>query len=126
MQPDIGGFIYYSDLTVYDLVGLTDQTVSRYLGKDIYRPGFYDYVFETVNPIFIHTHGFWTHHTRLEDDPRFSQLYLPICTYIDPWVERNYRVKRHSGDFVMRSVSETHPNELSVIKQRFDDNCNLK
>ncbi len=126
MLPDIGAVIYYSDLTVYDLVGLTDQSVAHYLGKDIDRPGFYNYVFETVKPTFIHTHGFWTHHARLEDDPRFAQLYLPICTYIDPWVEQNYQVKRHSGDFVLRSIAETHPNELSEIQQRLDTNCNLK
>ncbi len=126
MLPDIGGVIYYSDLTVYDLVGLTDQSIARYLGKDIDRPSFYNYVFETVKPTFIHTHAFWTQHTSLEDDPRFAQLYLPICSYIDPYVQQNYHVKRNSGDFVLRSIGEAHPNELSGIRQKLDDNCNLK
>jgi hypothetical protein len=126
MLPDVGGTLYYSAVRVYDLAGLTDQTVARYLGQHIYRPGFYEYVFETTRPTFIHTHGFWTHHARLEDDPRFVQEYVPICAYIDPYVEQNYRVKRQSGDFILRSIAETRPNELGLIRQALDDNCKLK
>lgn len=125
MLPDIGGVIFYSDIMVYDIAGLTDRTVARYLGKNVYRPGFYDYVFETVQPTFIHVHGFWTHHARLEDDPRFSELYVPICSYRDKWVEQNYGVQRHSGDFIRRELAETHADELRAIQQGLDENCNL-
>jgi hypothetical protein len=126
MLPDIGGVIFHTEIAVYDLAGLTDRTVARYLGKEVYRRGFHDYVFDTVLPTFIHVHGFWTHHTRLEDDPRFSQLYVPICTYMDTWVEQNYGVRRQSGDFVRREIAETHPDEIRVLQQRLDENCNLQ
>jgi hypothetical protein len=126
LLPDVGAMIYYADLIVYDLAGLTDQTVARYLGTDIYRPGFYDYIFEDVVPTFIHSHGFWTYLSRLEDDPRFAQLYVSICAYTDPWIEQNYGVVLQSGDFVLRSIAQTHPNEVNLLQQELDANCNLK
>lgn len=126
LLPDVGAMLYYSDLTVYDLAGLTDQTVARYLGTNIYRPGFYDYVFETVTPTFIHTHGFWTQLSRLDADPRFAELYVPICAYVDPWIKQNYGIERESGDFVLHSIAEAYPNELAVLQQRLDSNCNLE
>ncbi|MEO8395235.1 MAG: hypothetical protein ABI700_19715 [Chloroflexota bacterium] len=129
LLPDIGGVIYYSDLNdlnVYDLAGLTDQTVARTLGQHLDRAGFYNYVFQTVRPTFIYTHGAWTGLAKFEDDPRFSQLYVPICSYIDPWVERNYHQQRLSGDFVLRSVIETQPDQLSVLRVRLDNSCILQ
>jgi hypothetical protein len=126
LLPDVGGMLYYSDLRVYDLAGLTDRAVAQYLGKDIYRPGFYQYVFEEIVPTFIHTQGFWTQLARLEDDPRFAELYVPICTYTDPWVERNYGNRRQSGDFIHRSIVEAHPDAITEFRALLDENCNLK
>jgi hypothetical protein len=126
MLPDIGGVIYYSDLkdlNVYDLAGLTDQTVARTLGQHLNRAAFYTYVFQVVRPTFIYTHGAWTGLAKFEDDPRFSQLYIPICSYIDPWVERNYHQQRLSGDFVLRSVIEAHPGQLPVLRASLNDIC---
>jgi hypothetical protein len=125
LLPDVGAMIYYSSLTVYDIAGLTDQTVARFLGRSIYRPGFYDYVFETIRPTFIHTHAFWTQHSRLEDDPRFAELYVPICAYTDPWIEQNYGISRQSGDFILRCIAEAHPDELIMLRQRLADDCTL-
>jgi hypothetical protein len=126
MLPDVGGVLYYSDVLVYDLAGLTDRMVARYLGKTIYRPGFYEYVFETVRPTFIHTHGFWTQLTRLEDDPRFMQLYAPICAYTDPWVEQNYKIKRLSGDFVLREIAEKQAETVTLMREQLNNECYLK
>lgn len=126
LLPDIGGMLYYSDLMVYDLAGLTDRTVAQYLGTNVYRPGFYDYVFDTLVPTFIHTHAFWTQHSRLDEDPRFAELYVPICAYTDPWIEQNYGINRQSGDFIQRSVAEAYPDELNLLRQGLDENCNLK
>jgi hypothetical protein len=126
LMPDVGAMLYYSDLTVYDLAGLTDQAVARYLGTNINRSGFYNYVFEIVTPTFIHTHGFWTQHTKLEDDPRFTELYVPICAFTDPWIQRNWGISRQSGDFILRSIAEAHLEDLEILRQGLDENCHLK
>lgn len=126
LMPDVGAMLYYSDLTVYDLAGLTDQTVARSLGTNINRAGFNDYVFGRITPTFIHTHAFWTLHSRLEDDPRFAELYVPICAYTDPWIVQSYGISRQSGDFVLRSIAEAHPEELEILRQGLDENCHLK
>jgi hypothetical protein len=121
--PDVGGMLLYADLDVYDLAGLTDRTVAQYLGQKIYRPGFYAYTFETIRPTFIHTHAFWTQLTRLEDDPRFAQMYVPICAYTDPWVRQTYGQSRQSGDFVRREIAEAHPDVMQELRQGLDDRC---
>jgi hypothetical protein len=126
LLPDVGAMLYYSDLQVFDLAGLTDRTVARYLGRRIYRPGFYDYVFETITPTFIHMHAFWTRLARLEDDPRFAELYEPICAYTDPWIEQTYRVSVQSGDFVLRSVAAAHADQLDGLRERLNENCELE
>lgn len=124
LLPDVGAMIYYSDLLVYDLTGLIDQTIARYLGKDVYRPGFYNYVFEIIKPTFIHSHAAWTGISQLELDPRFAEIYVPICAYADPWVEETYQGTLHSGDFVLRTVAESNPEQIDLIQQSLDQNCN--
>jgi hypothetical protein len=126
MLPDVGGMIYASDLRVYDLAGLTDRRVAQTLGRRINRAAFHDYVFEEAQPTFIHTHGFWTIHTKLESDERFREDYVPICEYIDEWVLNNYGKEYHSGDFVRREVVQERPEILNRLRTRLDSDCELK
>lgn len=79
MLPDVGGTLYYSNLRVHDLGGLTDATAARTLGK--HPAAFRDYVFEQVRPTFIHVHEPWTTPTGFDLDPRFRRDYVPIFEY---------------------------------------------
>lgn len=83
LLPDIGGPLYYSHLRVYDLAGLCDRTISRTRGVD--QPAFYAYLFDTIQPTFIHTHGFFSYVSRLESDPRFARDYVGIADSLEEY-----------------------------------------
>jgi hypothetical protein len=126
LLPDVGGMLYYADLTVYDLAGLTDRTIAQNLGTHIARPVVYEYVFETIRPTFIHMHGHWTALARLYTDPRFAELYVPVCAFTDEYILETYRQTVDSGDFVLRSVAENHPDEIIALRQNLNDDCSPK
>lgn len=92
LTPDIGGTLYYSDLRVYDMAGLADRTIARdlYARRDL--TAYHDYVFDTLKPSFIETHGHFTFVGRLHEDSRFSRDYQPIVEFRDP----DYRDERGS------------------------------
>lgn len=96
LVPDIGGTLYTSQLRVYDLVGLCDSTIARTIGKN--QPAFFDYVFDTIKPTFIHTHYPWDGLARLDDDIRFRRDYTPIY---EEWDET---LQVFSGDYVRKDV----------------------
>ncbi len=113
LLPDIGGTLWRSRLTVYDLVGLCDPAIAKTLGKN--DPAFYDYVFKTLRPTFIHTHQYWTLRARLDLDPRFDRDYQPLFEEIELYVAARGLALR-SGDFVRREVAEGHPKEIEAIR----------
>jgi hypothetical protein len=125
LLPDVGGMLYYSRHRVYDLAGLTDRRVAETLGRQINRAGFYAYVFEEIQPSFIHMHGHWTMLARLDNDPRFREQYMPLCEYVDPWVQQVYRVERYSGDYVRREIAEAQPEAMGEIRRQLDETCVL-
>lgn len=99
LLPDVGGVLYYyPEFRIYDLGGLVDGTVARTLGRN--QQEFYDYIFETAEPDFIHVHGRWTYSASLDGDPRFLQRYTAIYKYIDSAMAAKYGIDRYSGDFV--------------------------
>jgi hypothetical protein len=100
LLPDIGGTLFYSNLTVYDLAGLADKTIARTLGRD--QRSFYNYVFEILKPTFIHTHGTWTSQANFDADPRFRKDYLPISEKLDKWLQTKRGVNMFSGDYIRR------------------------
>jgi len=112
---DIGGVLYYSDLRVYDMAGLTDKTIARTLQHD--QQAFYDYVFEDLRPTFIHTHGLYAVYASLDQDPRFRRQYRPICEQIDPWVEKVWRFYWYAGDYVRWDVGWDDAVVLEMAKQ---------
>lgn len=115
LLPDVGGTLYYSRLQVYDLGGLTDRTVALTLlhRKDL--AAFHDYVFDTLRPTFIHTHGLWAYLAHLDDDPRFRRDYVAIREELDPWIRKKFGLEMYSGDYVRREVVEGHLEELREI-----------
>jgi hypothetical protein len=74
--PDIGATLYYSKCRVYDLGGLCDTTIAH--TRQIDQPRYWDYVFETMKPTFIHTHGFFSAVSKFERDPRFARDYVGL------------------------------------------------
>ncbi|MFZ1684734.1 MAG: hypothetical protein WAU88_11490 [Candidatus Zixiibacteriota bacterium] len=74
--PDIGATLYYSKCRVYDLGGLCDPTIAH--TRQIDQLKFWDYVFDTMKPTFIHTHGFFSAVSKFERDPRFSRDYVGL------------------------------------------------
>jgi hypothetical protein len=115
LVPDIGGTLYYSKLRIYDLAGLCDKTIARTRGKDQQR--FYDYVFDSLKPTFIHTHGYFTGVSKFDDDPRFQRDYVAIKEYRDKYVERKYKASRISGNFVRRDQIEGREAQLDSLRQ---------
>ena len=111
LLPDVGGTLYYSNLKIYDLAGLTDRTIARTFRRD--QQSFHQYIFEIARPTFIHTHGFWTPHAKLEDDARFRRDYVPIQEGVDELVQSSFNETRYSGDYVRRDVIDA--NNLGVL-----------
>ncbi|MGB9724261.1 MAG: hypothetical protein ACP5OO_12660 [Chloroflexia bacterium] len=112
LLPDVGGTLYYSRLQVYDLGGLTDRTVALTLLRRQDLEAFHDYVFDTVRPTFIHTHGLWAYLARLDDDPRFRRDYAAIREGLDPWIREKFGLEMYSGDYVRREVAGGRLGEL--------------
>jgi hypothetical protein len=120
LVPDIGGTLYYSKLRIYDLAGLTDRTIART------RPNneqfewdietFYNYVFDTLEPTFIHTHGSFTMRSQFDMDQRFSRDYVPISEYEDEYASTRLKRKIMSGDYIRRDVAATRIKELQEIR----------
>ena len=98
LVPDIGGPLYYSKLRIHDLAGLCDRTIAK--TRRYNQEAFYDYVFDTLAPSFIHTHGYFTAASRFDDDPRFEANYVALSSYVDEWVKKGTGVERLSGDFI--------------------------
>lgn len=117
LVPDIGGTLFYSKLRIYDLAGLCDKTIARTRGKD--QQCFYDYVFDSLKPTFIHTHGYFTAVSKFDDDPRFLRNYVAINEYHDSFVERVYKASRISGDFVRRDQIQGHEAQLDSLRQGY-------
>ena len=117
LLPDVGGTLYYSKLRIYDLAGLTDAVAARTLGK--HPAVFRDYVFDQVQPTFIHLHGYWALRAGFDLDSRFQHDYLPIRGWINKYSNDPSRTV-WSGDFVRRD-SVSNLAELRLIQEENAD-----
>jgi hypothetical protein len=102
LLPDIGGTLMHSQLKVFDLGGLCDKTIATTRGRD--QVHFHNYIFDTLKPTFIHTHGYFTAVSTFDDDPRFQRDYTPIEQSVDAYVQRVYKATRVSGDFIRKDA----------------------
>lgn len=121
LAPDLGGTLYYSNLTVYDLAGLTDPTIARTLYIQD-KTELHDYIFEIIQPTFIHIHGNFTFSASLEDSPRFEEDYIAICSYIDPVVISTFGNEMQSGNFIRRDAIE-QDNQAAFERIQNESNC---
>ena len=116
LLPDVGGTLWRSRLTVYDLGGLCNRTIAKNLGKN--DQAFHDYVFGTLKPTFIHTHQYWTVRAKLDLDPRFGRDYVALFEEVEPYVSARSKGKiLRSGDFVRREVAGRRPKEIAAIRE---------
>ncbi len=111
LLPDIGGTLYYSNLKVYDMVGLCDKVIAKTLRND--KETFYNYVFEEIKPTYIHIHGNWTLATNFDSDERFRRDYQPINEYQDEWIIKQTGKLMMSGDYVRKDALKESENEAS-------------
>ena len=95
-------------------MGLTDAVIAHTRRTD--RQVFYDYLFETAKPTFIHTHGNWTYAANLEADPRFRRDYVAIEEHADKWVKRVTKKDMMSGDFVRKEAVAGKEDVLKTLK----------
>ena len=93
LAPDMGGSSLTSRLRLIDMAGLTDARLADiYAGKG--EINFHDYVFDDLQPTFVHTHGVWFANG-LTIDPRMARDYYRIQRSLNPaspdedWVRKD-------------------------------------
>jgi hypothetical protein len=118
LLPDVGGTLYYSHLRVYDLAGLNDKIIAKTLMVN--QPDFYNYVFDTIKPTFIHTHGWWAFAAKFDEDSRFREHYLPICESFDPWIKGTFNTTLYSGNFVRKDAL---PKDYDQLLTKLQSDC---
>lgn len=113
LVPDLGGTLMHSELRVYDLGMLCDKTIARTLGKN--QQAFYDYVFDSVKPTFIHTDSYWAALADLDADPRFREMYVPIKESLDDYVMKPGH-KVYAGDYVRKDAINGDVSRLEELR----------
>lgn len=91
--PDMGGSSLTSRLRLIDMAGLVESRIADiYAGTD--HTDLTDYVFDEVQPTFVHTHGGWMGNG-ITVDPRIERDYYRIHRSLDPdrpdedWVRKD-------------------------------------
>ena len=116
LVPDLGGTLYYSDMTIYDLAGLADVTIARTLYQQD-KTELYDYIFEQLQPTFIRTHGFFTYISQLQNAPQLQEDYIIFCQYFDNSILEDFGVKLNSGTYIRRdAITEVNQAMLEEIQ----------
>lgn len=104
--PDLGGSSLTSRLELVDMAGLTNDRFAE-LVRDRDRQGQVDYVFDEVQPTFVHSRQPWSDGNGIGWDPRLSRDYVPIHYDI-------YQGAPH-GDWVRRDAV---PSERALDEAR--------
>ncbi|WP_338757555.1 hypothetical protein V7968_23300 [Nocardia vulneris] len=91
--PDMGGSSLTSRLRLIDMAGLVEARIANiYAGKD--HTDLSDYIFDEIEPTFVHTHGAWMGN-QITIDPRIERDYYRIHRSPDPdrpdedWVRKD-------------------------------------
>lgn len=99
LTPDMGGSALTSRLQLIDMAGLTHARMADIIaGND--RTTFGDYVFEELEPTFIHSHGPWMANN-ITNDPRITRDYYVLQRSTDPavpdedWVRKDVVRDQH-------------------------------
>src|SRR5699024_2020740 len=82
LLPDLGGSSLTSRLHLVDMAGLVTPRIAEFIRNDD-MPGLRDYVFEEVEPTFVHSRGPWAAGNGISSDPRMRQDYYALYIYPD-------------------------------------------
>lgn len=123
LSPDIGGLLFYSELKVIDLAGLTDKKIAESFGRsrreENNSPGFYEYIFETVKPSFIYIHSDWSYAADFDSDLRFRRDYVGALEYLDEKIEKNTGLKMYSGIYIRKELINGKEGEYGKLVENF-------
>ncbi|MDA1310423.1 MAG: hypothetical protein O2985_12570 [Proteobacteria bacterium] len=114
LLPDIGGTLFYSELEIFDLAGLTDATIARSLRKDL--ASLHGYIFDQIRPTFIHTHGYWALVSDLDAGVSFREQYIPLRESVDAVASASAGRIIYSGDYVRKDAVEGNAEVLARTK----------
>lgn len=117
LTPDIGGALYVDKLKVHDLGGLTDPFIAKGMRRRAHPSEFRQYVFESLKPTFIFTHGTWTLMYGFFQDRRFAEHYVPLFSYEDPFTIGFTGRAFPSGFFIRRDIAGRNVPILAVIRR---------
>jgi hypothetical protein len=114
LVPDAGGTLLWCRLRIYDLGMLCDRTIARTMCRD--RAALHDYIFDEVQPTFIHTHGSWSFRAELAEDPRLERDYIAILVYEERWPPETWAYAATSGDYVRRDAVRGREGALAGLQ----------
>lgn len=103
LLPSLGGTLLTSDLTVYDLAGLTEPRIADALAAGD-TEGLRTYAFRELRPTFVHAVGVWARKTGMTAPRLTAEGYLPL-----------YRTADGGGDWV-RADAVRHPERLGPLR----------
>ncbi len=113
--PDLGGTLYFSRHTIFDLAGLTDRNLAKLINKKN-SDSLKNYVFNELRPTFIHLHGFWSLKVDFHQDKRFKKLYTAIWEKDSTW--GNW--KAIDGDYVLKKAV-TNDSKLKSLQANIQE-----
>jgi hypothetical protein len=114
LLPDVGATLFFTELEIFDLAGLTDSTVARTLWND--KPALRDYIFNDVKPTIIHTYAYSALEADLDRSEQFRQQYIPLKEAVDTIASEAAGRTIYSGDYVRRDAVENRPEALAKAR----------
>ena len=115
LLQDVGATLFYSELKIYDLAGLTDATIARTLHKDNER--LHDYIFNEVKPTFILHYAYSTLAADLDSNVQFREQYIPLRENVDAIASEDRGHPVYSGAYVRRDAVEGKPGALAKARE---------
>lgn len=102
LLPDLGATLFYSNLEIYDLAGLTDATIARTLWTD--KQSLRAYIFDEVKPTLILTYAYSALEADLDASATFRQDYVPIVEEVDAVASEAAGRTIYSGAYVRKDA----------------------
>ena len=115
LLQDVGATLFFSELEIYDIAGLTDATIARTLRKDNER--FHDYIFNEVKPTFILHYAYSTLAADLDSNAQFREQYIPLQEKVDSIASEDRGYTVYSGAYVRKDAVEGKPGALAKARE---------
>lgn len=121
LLPDIGGTALTSRLHIYDLAGLASPRIAEFMAKGNME-GLRNYIFNDLQPTFIHTHGGWSARSGIPADPRLAEHYYSIYRHPAPdspngdWVRKSAVPNKQ----VLRNLRQYAQETIVAVRSTYD------